>query len=113
MQRLCGPAASRPCYRLVPLLSQDQYASPVDPVPCQGGQGLAGLFGGVRRGADLDGQPLCQREELGGVTTGVGRDAAQGPFLEQVLLVVERRDIGQVDARDGAGAAPVEGGQGG
>src|SRR5580692_11162747 len=96
-----------------PVLTQYQYARPVDPVSGQVSQRAVGLVEAVRSSGDLNRQPLCQGEELGGVATGVGRDAAQIPLLEQVLVVVERRDIGQVDARDGTGTASVEGGQSG
>ena len=44
-----------------------------------------------------------EAEELTGVLPRVGGDAAQLPLLEQVLFVVERRDVGQVDACDGQG----------
>src|SRR5262249_56737497 len=54
-----------------------------------------------------------EAEELAGVLPGVGGDAAQLPLLEQVLLVVERRDVGQVDTRDRQGATAVQRGQGG
>ena len=42
------------------------------------------------------------------VRAGVGRDAADLSLVEQVSLVVQRRDVGQVDAGDGERAAAVE-----
>src|SRR5690348_7135980 len=48
-------------------------------------------------------------EKLPPVGTGIGRHAAQRPFLEKVALVVERWDVGEVDAGDRQGAAPVQG----
>ena len=53
-----------------------------------------------------------QGQEVVAVLAGVGCHAAQGAFLEQVALVVEGRDVGEVDARDREGATSVQGGQG-
>ena len=47
-------------------------------------------------------------EELLAVAAGVGRDAAELPLLKQVVGVAQRRDVAQVDARDGERAAAVE-----
>src|SRR5207302_11510100 len=72
--------------------------------------------GGVQRvGVDGHRQLVFggEGEEVAGVLPGVGGDAAQLPLLEQVLFVVERRDVGQVDARDRQGAAAVQRGHGG
>src|SRR5918993_2567461 len=52
----------------------------------------------------------CQ--ELLAVGTGVGGDAADLPFEEQVALVVERGNLAQVDAGDCQRATPVERGEG-
>ena len=43
----------------------------------------------------------------------VGGDAAQGPLVEEVALVVERRDLGEVDAGERERAAAVERVEGG
>ena len=65
---------------------------------------------GHRGGAQRD---LCgDAEELLAVGPGVGRDAAQLAFLEQLRGVVQRRDVTQVDTGHGEGAAPVQGTQG-
>ena len=69
------------------------------------------LIGRVKRIA-VRGHPQVmlgrEREKLTRVLPGVGRDAPELAFLEQVLLIVKRRDIGQVDPGDGQRAAPVE-----
>ena len=46
------------------------------------------------------------------VLPGVGRDAAQRPLLEEVALVVEDGDVGQVDAGDRPGCRPGRGPRG-
>src|SRR2546430_14747377 len=56
--------------------------------------------------------PRREREELVAVLAGVGGDRGQRALLEEVPLVVERRDVGEVDAGDGQRAAPVEGREG-
>jgi len=70
-----------------------------------------GLAEVVRCRGDRDVQPLGQGEELGRVASRVRGDTAHSPFLEQVLGVVQRRDVGQVDAGDRERAAPVQRGQ--
>src|SRR6202008_1056541 len=50
--------------------------------------------------------------ELAAVLAGVRGDAGQRPPLEQVRLVVQRRDVGQVEAGDREGTAAVQRGEG-
>jgi len=40
-------------------------------------------------------------EELPAVVTGIGSDAAHFLFVEQLVLIVQRRRVGQVDPGDG------------
>jgi hypothetical protein len=72
-----------------------------------------GLFqredGGLGAEGDLGGEG----EELAAVGAGVGGDAAEVLLVEEVPLVVQRRDLGDVDAGQGEGAAGVEGFEGG
>src|SRR5262249_42779828 len=82
-----------------------------DPVGGQIGQGPVRLVAGIRGDRDREPVPLGQAEELLAVTAGVRGDAAQRALLEQVLLVVQRRYVGQVDSRDGQRPAAVQGGQ--
>ena len=55
-----------------------------------------------------DPEPGRQPEELLAVGPGVGGDAAQPALLEQLAVVVQRRDVGQPDPGDGERAAAVE-----
>jgi hypothetical protein len=50
-------------------------------------------------------------EEVAAVLPGVGGDAAQRTLVEQVVLVVEGRHVGQVDPGDRQGATTVQCGQ--
>jgi hypothetical protein len=85
---------------------RDQHGGAVEGAGLQVAQGLVRTLQRVR--VHGDGQLVLRREaeELAGVRSGVGGDAAQLALLEQVLFVVQRRDVGQVNARDGQ-AAPA------
>ena len=50
----------------------------------------------------------AMREELLAVGAGVGRDAAQPAFVEEIPLVVQRRDVGDPDAGRGDRPTTIE-----
>src|SRR5579875_786374 len=79
--------------------SELKHGGAVDAAGLQVGQGAGGLVERVGGGGHLELEALGQGQELLGVATGVGGDAAQVALLEQVLFVVQGRDVGQVDAR--------------
>src|ERR1019366_6215810 len=81
-----------------------QHRGPVHPVVCQVGERPVGLVERVGRGCHPQGDAGCVLEEFAAVRTGVGRHAAQRPLLEQMLLIVEHRDVRQVDTGAGQGA---------
>ena len=69
---------------------------------------FVGLFESIYLDLSLDWDCRGQPQELLAVRPGVGRDRPQLPLLEQMPLVVEHRDVRQVDAGDRQRAAPVE-----
>jgi hypothetical protein len=74
-------------------------------------QRLVGLVEAIPRRGHLHADAGRSSQDLPSVVAGVGRHAAQHTLLEQVLLVVERWDVGQVDARHRQRAARVERGE--
>src|SRR5438105_2299147 len=90
-----------------------EHGGAVDAVGAEVGQGAVGGVQRVWGGGDPQWVFGGEAEELPRVGAGVGGDAAQLAFLEEVVLVHQRREVGQVDAGDGQCAAPVQGGQGG
>jgi hypothetical protein len=51
-------------------------------------------------------------QELIAILSSVCRDAAEGSLFEQMALVIERRDVRQVDARNRQRSSPIECGEG-
>src|SRR6478735_7319312 len=90
---------------------RDEHGGAVEAAGFQVALCLVRVVERVRVHGDLQLVAGGEAEELTGVLPGVGGDAAQLPLLEQVLFVVERRDVGQVDACYGQGAAAVQRGQ--
>ncbi len=66
---------------------------------------------GVGRGRDAQVDAGRLGQELLPVLPGVGRDTLQRPLLEEMVLVIEDRDVAEMDARDGQRPAAVERGQ--
>ncbi len=56
----------------------------------------------------MDGDGGGQLEQGFSIGPGVGGDALERALLEQVLLVVERRDLREMDAGDGEGRASIQ-----
>ena len=50
-------------------------------------------------------------QERPGIGAGIRRHRTHLALLEQVALIVQRRDVAEVDACDGQGSAPVECGE--
>ena len=100
------PAAPQPVTAL-----GDEDGGAVEAARLEVGQGPVGGVERVLMGGDRQPVRGGERQELAGVRPGVGGDAAQLALLEQVPLVGQRRDVGQVDPGDGEGAAAVERGQ--
>ena len=101
-----------PAHLLVGRHGTTSTAAPVSAVVGQIDERDIGLVERVRRRANRDAEPGGQLEEVVAVGPRVRRDTAELPLLEQVAVVVERRDLREVDAGEGQGAAPVEGAQG-
>jgi hypothetical protein len=89
-------------------LGDRQDSSARDAVGCEVGQGLLRGLEGVPGHGDLEPQPLREPQELLRVPARVRGHAAQRPLLEQLVLVIEGRNVGQVDAGDRQCSAPVE-----
>src|SRR5262245_11999982 len=70
-----------------------------------------GLVEPVGNAADTQPVFAGETKELSAVVSGVGGDAANLSLVEQVSLVVQGRDVAEVDARDRQSAAPVERGE--
>jgi hypothetical protein len=90
----------------------DDDGRPGETVVGQVVERLVGLVEGVGGGGDLDRHRGGEVQELLAVPAGVGGHAADGALEVEVLLVVERRDVAQMDAGDGERAAAVERSQG-
>jgi ABC-type transporter Mla MlaB component len=88
--------------------SGDEDGGTVYPVGGEVGQCCVGLVERVGGGDHVEGVFCSEAQEVVTVLAGVGCDAADLPFLEQVLLVVQDWDVGEVDAGYGQGAAAVE-----
>lgn len=82
----------------------NQHGGAVDPIGGEVGQGVIGLIEPVRRRRHPEAVRSRHGEELAGLGPGVGGDAADP---EEVALVVQRRDVGEVNARDGRRSAPI------
>jgi hypothetical protein len=89
-------------------LGDRQDGSAGDAVGREVGQGLVGRLQRIRGHGDLEPQPFGEAEELLGIPARVRGHAAQVALLEQLVFVVQRRDVGQVDARDRDRSAAVE-----
>jgi len=64
-------------------------------------EGLGGVGHRIAVRCRPDAEPFGQPQEFFPVRAGVGGHGTKGPLLEEVLVVVQRWDVGQVDARDG------------
>ena len=85
-----------------------QHGSPRDPVVRKVRERIIGPFERVGTDGRTHAEPWCERQQLLTVTARVGGHAAQLALGEEVRLVVERRDLREVDAGDGEDAAAVE-----
>ena len=88
--------------------SHHQYRRPSHPPLDEIGQRAVRGVERIRRRAQLDSVFPGEGEELARVVAGVGGDRTQRALLEQVPLIVQRRDVGEVDARERQRAAPVQ-----
>ena len=81
---------------------------PVDAVGGEVGQGAVRVSERVLLMVNLEAHGRRHAQELFTVGAGVGGHGANDSLTEQVLLVVERGDVGEVDARDGQRPGIVE-----
>ena len=83
----------------------------MDPVGRQVGQRHVSPVEGVTGSHHV--QPVLggETQKVVTVLAGIGRDAADLPFLEQMLLISQYGDVGEVNTGHRQGAAPVQCGQ--
>ena len=72
------------------------------------GEGIIGTAEWILRRRDGDAMASREREELAGIVAGIGGHRAQLAFEEQMPLIVQHRNVAEIDARDGQRAATVE-----
>ena len=80
----------------------------MDPAGRQIGQRHVRMVEGIAGSHHM--QPVLSGEaqEVVTVLAGIGGDAAELPFLEQMLLVAQYGNVGEVDTGHRQGAAPVQ-----
>ena len=89
----------------------DSTAAPVTRSAARSASAWSAWLNWYGRDGDLQPQLLREAEELIGVPAGVRGHAAQRPFLEEVLVIVQRRNVAEMDTGYRQGAAAIEGGQ--
>lgn len=106
---LHAPSAKRD--RLTLLVNEN--CSAVDPIFSQIDQSRVGIVEGVGSRRDLDPDPGGDFEERPPVGPRVCCHAAESPFFEEMTVVIQRRNVAQIDPGDGKGAPTVKSFQGG
>ncbi len=110
------PAAHAGLITPVPWDAAERLTAPAPPRRRIGPRPDRPVPGPRRRGVAVGGHrqpvPLGLGEELPGLVAGVGGDAAQRAFAEQVPLIVQRRDVAEVDSGDRQRRPGVQGLQG-
>ena len=89
-------------------VSDDEHGRARDTIVGEVAQRHVGILEPIRHGLHLDQDARSDGEELLAISPGVGRDAADLSFMEEVVGVVQRGNIAEMDPGDGQRPAPVD-----
>src|SRR5579884_4369006 len=85
--------------------SSDEHGCALHAVGCQIAQCDVGLVQRVAAGHHVEVVFGGEAQKIAPVLTGIGSDAADLPFAEQMPLVIQHGDVGEVDTGQRQGAA--------